>query len=363
MPKDAVFGQEVTFVIDFHKDVSGIMQFGDEVMDDANLDKTLYRDVVITNGICRFTSSDLKMGRHYLTFDSEDYDIHVGDEFWVYPPVSVKNELVIGQDSFFTLNMDSDASGEIMFTLYSEEEDSYEDFTIYYQDGELDINSAGLLPGHYEIVSFEIADDKWGNFVWEESPDFDEDDVYFSFDAVYPRNALIVASNAVSTYTDGKVYKARVMIGTKAVEGATVVFKVNGKTVKTAVTDEKGFASFKITQVPGKYKLTITALGKTVSKKLTVKSVVSLAKTGIKKSAKKLTLTATLAKVNGKYLKRKLVTFKFNGIKYTKLTNSKGIAKITIPKAVYSKLKVNKKVVYQATYLKDTAKRAVMVSN
>lgn len=363
MPQKSVLGEEVTLIVDLHKNVSGIIEFSDELMDEFDLEYALYRDVPITNGICKITSSDFILGRHYLAFDSDDYGIHILEEFWVYPPVTAKNKVVIGQDNIFNLNMAPNASGEITFTLYNVEDGSDEELTVYYQDGELEMNSAGLMSGHYEITSFAIIDDDLGNFVWEESPNYDEEEAFISFEAVYPKNTVIVAKNAVSKYTDGKIYKTRVMIGNKAIEGATVVFKIDGKTVKTTTTDENGFASFKISKVPGSYKLSITALGKTVSKKLTVKSIVTLAKTDVKKSSKKIILTATLAKINGKYLKKKWVTFKFKDIKYKRLTNSKGVAKVTIPKAAYAYMKAGKKVTYQATYMKDTVKRTVMVLN
>ena len=89
--------------------------------------------------------------------------------------------------------------------------------------------------------------------------------------------------------------------------------------------------------------------------------MVSLKKVTVKKSAKKLVLTATLKKVNGKYLKKKTVTFKFNGKKYKAKTNKKGVAKVTIKSSVLKKLKVGKKIKYQVTYLKDTVKRTVKV--
>ena len=94
---------------------------------------------------------------------------------------------------------------------------------------------------------------------------------------------------------------------------------------------------------------------------MTVKHLVTLKSVTVKKSAKKLVLQATLGKVKGKYLKGKTVTFKFNGKKYKAKTNKKGVAKVTIKSSVLKKLKVGKKVTYQATYLKDTVKKTVKV--
>ena len=337
------------------------MVVGDQIIDEFDLTETFYKNFTITNGKCAIALSNLRLARHYFTFDCEEYDIHLTDEFWVYPPIHVKNQVIIGKDSFFTLDLAKNASGEVMFTLYNLEDETEDEFDIYYEDGEFEINSASLTPGHYEITSFTMIDEDWGKFSFEESPNYDDEASMISFDAVYPSNTLIIADNVISTYTDGKTYQVKVTIATKAIEDANVVFKINGKVVKRTVTDENGFASFKISKTPGKYKVTITSLGKSVTKTITVNNIVKLTKVNVKKSAQKLTLKASLAKVNGKYLNGKTITFKFNGKTYKAQTNSKGIAKVKIPKSVLSKLKVGKKVTYKATYLKDTAKWSVKI--
>ena len=86
----------------------------------------------------------------------------------------------------------------------------------------------------------------------------------------------------------------------------------------------------------------------------------TLKKVKVKKSAKKLVLTAKLTK--GKTLiKGKKITFKFKGKTYKAKTNKKGVAKVSIKKSVLKKLKIGKKVTYQATYLKDTVKKTAKV--
>ena len=83
-------------------------------------------------------------------------------------------------------------------------------------------------------------------------------------------------------------------------------------------------------------------------------------KVTVKKTAKKFTLKAKL-KINGKLVKGKLITFKFNGKTYKVKTNSKGIAQKTLNKNVIKKLKKGKKYTVKVTYLKDTIKTTVKV--
>ena len=85
-----------------------------------------------------------------------------------------------------------------------------------------------------------------------------------------------------------------------------------------------------------------------------------MSKVTVKKSAKKLVIKATL-KINGKVVKGKKITFKFNKKTYKAQTNKKGVAKVTIKKSVLKKLKVGKKVKYQASYGKTTVKQIVKV--
>ncbi len=76
------------------------------------------------------------------------------------------------------------------------------------------------------------------------------------------------------------------------------------------------------------------------------KNTLTLKTVKIKKSAKKLVLTATFKK-GSKIYKNKKLTFTFNGVTYKATTNSKGIAKVTIPSKVLKKLKVGNKIKYK----------------
>lgn len=129
---------------------------------------------------------------------------------------------------------------------------------------------------------------------------------------------------------------------------------------KSSASDKYGVKAVKCTFEANKATNGRDVYGGTTSKcvfnylKLTLNSV------NVKKSAKKLVLTAKLTK--GKSLiKGKTITFKFNGKTYKAKTNKKGIAKVTIKKNILKKLKVGKKVKYQAKYGKLTVKKSAKV--
>ena len=174
----------------------------------------------------------------------------------------------------------------------------------------------------------------------------------------------ITGNKNVKTYY-GKNYQYKLRIldneGKAVKAGVKVKVTVNGKAM-TLKTDKNGYITLKFTKkyLPKTYKVTASYNGFKVSNKIAVKKVLTLKKVKVKKSAKKVMLKATL-KEGKKALKGKIITFKFKGKKYKAKTNKKGIAKVTIKKSVLKKLKVGKKVKYQATYLKSTAKRTAKV--
>lgn len=171
----------------------------------------------------------------------------------------------------------------------------------------------------------------------------------------------IVANDLSVYYNDGKKYTVTVY-GTdgKVASKTQVIFKINSKKVGSAITDAKGIASLKITQIPKTYKITAEALGANITKTLKVNQVLKLQKVKVKRSAQKLVIKVTL-KQGKKALKNKKITLKFKGKKYIKKTDKKGVAKFTIKKSVLKKLNRGKKITYTATYIKNTVKRTVKI--
>lgn len=176
---------------------------------------------------------------------------------------------------------------------------------------------------------------------------------------IEPQILQIKASNANVYYNTGSYYKVQILdMNGKPLVKQKVDFMFE-KFNKATKTDSKGYASIPLKYNPGTYEVSISSDRMSSTKKITIKHVVTLKSVTVKRSAKKLTLQATLK--NPKVMKNKQVTFKFNGKTYKAKTNSKGIAKVTINKSVLSKLKVGKKITYQATYLKDTVKKTAKV--
>ena len=173
-------------------------------------------------------------------------------------------------------------------------------------------------------------------------------------------NKLMENSDLTQYYTQGKYYKVRAYTdnGTPVGAGKTVTFKINGKTY-SRTTDKDGYAMLKISLKPKTYTIVASFNGFNVKNKIMVKSVVVAKNLKFKKSSKSIKIKVSLRKVNGKYLKNKKITLKFNKKTFKAKTNKKGVAIFTIKSSVYKKLKINKKYTYQVIYAKDKVKKTI----
>ena len=168
----------------------------------------------------------------------------------------------------------------------------------------------------------------------------------------------LTASNLSMLYTSGKYFKVRLTSDGQPLANNKVKITINGKTY-TRTTDKNGYASLKISLPPKAYTVKATYGNLTITKKVTVKSIITAKNVNAKKSAKTVKIKVTLKKVNGKYLKKKKVTLKFNKKTFKVKTNKKGVATFTIKNSVYKKLKTNKKYTYQVIYGKDKVKKTI----
>ena len=154
-------------------------------------------------------------------------------------------------------------------------------------------------------------------------------------------------------YGADKVYKVKVCNdNAKFIKGLKVKFKINKKSYY-AFTDKRGYASLKISQKPGKYRITASYKGFKVSNKIVVKSTLITKNVKVKKG-KTIKFKAKLLNNKGKKLKNKKITFKFKGKSYSAKTNKKGVAVLKIAKKYkkgkysitsrYGKLKIKNKI-------------------
>ena len=157
-----------------------------------------------------------------------------------------------------------------------------------------------------------------------------------------------------------------------------IILKINNENYEFEVVN--GLCNIKLpTLTNGNYQYTLSYLGNddyapfTITNTLninkpttkpntptTTKILLTLKNVKVKKTNKKLILQAILKQGNNP-LKSKKIIFKFNGKKYAAKTNKKGVAKVTTKKKVLKKLKVGKKVRYQASYGEITVKKSVKV--
>ena len=306
-----------------------------------------YGFVDLKNGIAVLNLSCVPFGAHVLSakYVGSDYDVEdtYRQIYIIEPLVNIPIDEMYGTSKSITFQVPSQANGELSVSLDGKP------ISVSLVDSKASIKMSNFSIGEHNIL-FDYNDDYYGHFVKE-----------YNFE-ILPHPIRLVAKDINMSYYDGTYFKVTVYgKDGKIAKGVNVTFYVNGKKYKTVKTDSKGIAQFKIVQVPKTYTVAAKSLGKTVTKKVIVKRILVLKAMKIKKSAKKLVLSASLKKVKGKYLKNKLITFKFNGKTYKAKTNSKGVAKVTIKKAVLKKLKVGKKVKYQATYVKDTVKKSATV--
>ena len=244
----------------------------------------------------------------------------------------------------YAVNLPEDATGNLTVTVGNK------NYTEQLTDGKATVKAEGLSVGNYDVTIAYSGDARYLPLVMKTTSAVIADPKVVAEQS----SAMYTAGYSVTVYgKDGKVAK-----------NTKVIFYIDGKMIKTVETNNNGVAAFDIPSnyLPNKkYTIKATALGISASKKVTIKQILTLKKVNVKKSARKLVLTATLNKINGKYLKGKKITFKFNGKRYAAKTNSKGVAKYTIKSAVLKKLKVGKKVTYQAAYIKATVKKTVKV--
>ncbi|MEE0938673.1 Ig-like domain repeat protein, partial [Methanobrevibacter sp.] len=345
IPEDITTGDDDSISIDLPADATGNLTVSVDGVETT---------VPVVNGTASVPLGELSAGDHNITVsysgDSKyaAYSKSVTAAVAKVKPtidVTVPANAQEGKVVSITIALPDDATGTVFVDI---------DGNGYYTNvnGTTVLKISGLTGGDKNITYRYTGDDKYEEASGNLS----------AFILFKPK--LTGSKNFAMQYFDGSKYKVRAW-GTdgKVAAGEVVTITLNKKTYKVK-TNKNGVAALKIpnTVKPTK-KYTITAQYKTakVSNKIGVKQILKASNKNVKKSAKKLVLSAALNKVKGKYLKGKVIKFKFNGKTYKAKTNKKGVAKVTIKKNVINKLKAGKKYTVKITYYKDTISKKVTV--
>ena len=332
----------------------------------------------LTNGKATVTIPELGVGSHNITVsysgDSKYVPISKSSVVVINPVNTTGNNTGNITDGNNTGNTTGNATGN---TTAPSVNVSDEAFTIPASGNEYSISLPGDATGTLTVTvdgvpySQNLTNGKATVTIPELSEGSHNITVTYSGDGKYAptsKSSVVVkehvpvlkltASNLSMLYTSGKYFKVKLTSDGKPLTNKKVKIRINGKTY-TKTTDKNGYASFKISLAPKAYTVKATYGDLTITKKVTVKSIIKAKNVKAKRSAKTVKIKVTLKKVNGKYLKKKKVTLKFNKKTFKVKTNKKGVATFTIKNSVYKKLKVNKKYTYQVIYGKDKVKKTI----
>lgn len=295
---------------------------------------TLYKSIKLTDGDAVISLKSLIPGKYDLLakYVGDDYNVTDTDAgITIEPDIICPYEIICGEDKYITVVGSKGVGATATFIVGSK------NYTVKFKDGKARFPLKKLKIGEYDV---EVK--------YEDENGF-ECMLYSYVDVV---KSSVKISGVKSYYSQNA--KVKVYVGGKLAKNTYVTFKIGKKTLKVK-TDKKGIATVRTSHLkPGKYTIAASYLGAKSVKKLTVKHILSLKKIKVKKSTKKVVLTAKLSIK----LKNKVIKFKFNGKALKVKTNKKGVAKVIFK---HLKLKSGKKITYSAAYLKDTVKRTLRV--
>lgn len=324
----------------------------------------------------------LKIGDYTIsaiyTQDNKYPDKTIRVNFTVIPKLSVPWEISANEQDSFTVSLPSDATGTL--TLYEAVYDEVNDDYSYTKISSVEVKNGKasiMMPKitRYTKYLFEFNSTSYSRSilssvsVYNNSPGFNVtvtpnelnlgEKVQISFESPVDGLFAICVDDGENEYVNlVNRHASKTLTGLSAGE-----HKINIKFIDDYDNDKFYSNTFYVT-VKDSTKPAPAPAPKPATKPVQpAKKVVKLTlkKVKVKRSAKKLILTATL-KINGKWAKNIKITFKFNGKKYNAKTNKKGVAKVTIKKNILKKLKKGKKVKYQASYGKTTKKLTVKVA-
>ena len=324
-------------------------------------DKNIYFEIGIDDlGLY----DNIKLGEHnvtviYMKDNKEKHSVEKMVEFYAEPIFDPVHEISLGENGYFSVISTKNAAGTV--TLYYAVGGSYDEKGSQYRSAKF-VNGVASIPldsltlGDHNFILNITGYDSEHNIiivVRKNSPGLSAS---VSASQIIAGKSVTVkfsgpkSSDTVYITLDGKLWKSAPLTNgalSETISGLAIGTHI----VNVFFDDGRNFYS-------NTFKVTVKKASAPAKK--ADKIMLTLKKVKVRKSAKKLVLKATL-KINGKKVKGKVIKFKFNKKTYKAKTNKKGVAKVTIKKKVLKKLKVGKKVKYQAKYGKVTKKYKVKV--
>lgn len=317
----------------------------------VKVDNNLIGNEKLVNGKARILLPDLSIGYHAIeaTYTGDDFDIEdVEDLIEVIPKIIVPTVMTAGENKYLTIYTGS-SRGTLTIETDFDEDGPYAVVNI--RDSTTSVSLANLDDG--EITMNVIFEDNEKNRWLDE-------DYHIQVNSVPVR--IVGTRNIQMVYDSGTVYKFTVY-GTNSRPADTEDFIeiYIGSEDYDVDIGANGVTSFKIPNsvAPGTYKIKIIYDDKVFENTLTIKHLLKLKKVNVKRNAKKIVLKASLKKG----MNKKKIIFKFKKDKFVAYTNPSGVAKVVLGTKTLDKIRKDKKVTYQATYLKDTVTKTVKIQN
>lgn len=320
----------------------------------VKVDGQTVANVALVNGYARVSLNNFReLWREYdieAEYTGIDYHVDPLDTtFEIIPQIEVEYDMILNQEYTLTFTLPSTYSGDLWVNAPGYD-DSIDAKVV---NGKASVKFLAKSSGFEDIfIGYEDEDHFYETaepiFVGPNPNMVATVDSKVGQNPVFKVNVANDAGGAISVFINGKEYTSSYF--TKS--GSLTIPGLADGTYTAIVTYSGDYKYPSVSKT-----ITFTKTSKKASK---TKISLKLTKVTVKKSAKKLVLKATL-KINGKVAKNKKITFKFNKKTYKAKTNKKGVAKVTIKKSVLKKLKVGKKIKYQASYGKTTVKKTVKV--
>ena len=227
------------------------------------------------------------------------------------------NDVKIGEDVTVNVELPDDATGDVVAIVNGK------NYTAKVVNGNANITISGLSTGNYNVITTYNGDDKYTKNTVDKTVNINKNDVDFT-----------VAD--LKKYMGGSERLEAILLDVngKAIVNGTVIFTINGKNY-VKYTDKNGSAFMGIGLISGIYNVSVKFNGTKDYNSAIANATVTVMSTAagcdiVKMFRNATQYSALFLDSNGNPLVNAAVKFNINGVFYTKITNSEGIATLNI---------------------------------